>query len=440
MHRLQLRPTRPHRPSSPYLPIRRGSGTPVRRCSPRIASSSSISRAALGALKRSAASRWRFRPAKRSACSVPTVRARRRRYPCSPPCCTPTRGDVLVFGASAVSNPAEVRRRVGLAPQQISLYPTLTGQENLEFFGKLHGLAVAVRRQRVEQMLELVGLAPRRDDAVHTYSGGMQRRLNLACSLIHEPRLLLLDEPTAGVDPQSRENLFEVIRQIASAGTTIVYTTHYIEEAERLCDRIAILDEGRIAAVGTLQELLGLIGMGEVIEIRGAAIASGSSSLEALPDVVKVERDDGVVRLFVKSAARSLALIAGVAARIRRRNRVVGGVPGQPGARVHAPDRQGVARLRCRCVVPCSSWCSCWRRHSAAPRPRKTRSRRSGRPSMRRSRSCEPAAHATRSSFPCVPSRGTSSTREPWDGARSETCSPRSRRSSRRSSSICSIR
>ena len=223
---------------------------------------------------------------------------------------TPTRGDVLVFGASAVSNPAEVRRRVGLAPQQISLYPTLTGQENLEFFAKLHGLAVAVRCQRVEQMLELVGLAPRRDDAVRTYSGGMQRRLNLACSMIHDPRLLLLDEPTAGVDPQARENLFEVIRQIASAGTTIIYTTHYIEEAERLCDRIAILDEGRIAAVGTLQELLGLIGMGEVIEIRGAAIASGSSSLDALPDVVKVERDDGVLRLFVKSAARTLALIA----------------------------------------------------------------------------------------------------------------------------------
>ena len=221
----------------------------------------------------------------------------------------PTRGDVLVFGASAVSNPAEVRRRVGLAPQQISLYPMLTGQENLEFFGRLHGLAPAVLQQRTDRLLELVGLAPRRDDRVHTYSGGMQRRLNLACSLIHEPRLLLLDEPTAGVDPQSRENLFEVIQQIASAGTTIVYTTHYIEEAERLCDRIAILDEGRIAAVGTLQELLGVIGMGEVIEIRSAAIASATSSLEALPDVVKIERDEDVVRLFVKSAAHALAVI-----------------------------------------------------------------------------------------------------------------------------------
>jgi len=223
----------------------------------------------------------------------------------------PTRGDVLVFGASAVKNPAEVRRRVGLAPQQISLYPSLTAQENLEFFATLHGVAAADRRRRVDRLLEFVGLAPRRHDRVHTFSGGMQRRLNLACGLIHEPRLLLLDEPTAGVDPQSRENLFEVVRQIAAAGTTIIYTTHYIEEAERLCDRIAILDEGRIAAVGTQQELLGIIGIGEVIEIRGGAVASDGRPLEALPEVVKVEREPGVVRLFVKSAAHAVTLIAG---------------------------------------------------------------------------------------------------------------------------------
>src|SRR5215813_9699821 len=223
----------------------------------------------------------------------------------------PTRGDVLVFGASAVHEPSEVRRRVGLAPQQISLYPMFTAEENLDFFGTLYGVPPAVRRRRIDRLLEQVGLAPRRRDRVHTYSGGMQRRLNLACSLIHEPRLLLLDEPTAGVDPQSRENLFEVIRGIAAAGTTIVYTTHYIEEAERLCDRIAILDEGRIAAVGTQQELLGIIGIGEVIEIRGGAVASDGRPLEALPEVVKVEREPGVVRLFVKSAAHAVTLIAG---------------------------------------------------------------------------------------------------------------------------------
>jgi ABC-2 type transport system ATP-binding protein len=129
--------------------------------------------------------------------------------------------------------------------------------------------------------------------------------------MIHEPRLLLLDEPTAGVDPQSRENLFQVIHGIASEGTTIVYTTHYIEEAERLCDRIAILDEGRIAAVGTLQELLALIGMGEVIEIRSAALEKDGGVLDGLSEVLKIERDRNVVRIFVESAAHALAPIAG---------------------------------------------------------------------------------------------------------------------------------
>ena len=223
----------------------------------------------------------------------------------------PTRGDVLVFGASAVHEPSEVRRRVGLAPQQISLYPMFTAEENLDFFGTLYGVPPAVRRRRIDRLLEQVGLAPRRRDRVHTYSGGMQRRLNLACSLIHEPRLLLLDEPTAGVDPQSREKLFEVIREIAATGTTIVYTTHYIEEAERLCDRIAIVDEGRIAAVGTLRELLGAVGMGEIIELRGPGIAGTRFARDALPGVVKVERDDGVLRLFVKTAVDARALIAG---------------------------------------------------------------------------------------------------------------------------------
>ncbi len=223
----------------------------------------------------------------------------------------PSRGDVLVFGASIVREPAEVRRRVGLAPQQISLYPTFTARENLDFFAKLHGIAAADRRRRGELLLELVGLAARGNDQVHTYSGGMQRRLNLACALVHEPRLLLLDEPTAGVDPQSRQALYDVIRGIAAAGTTIVYTTHYMEEAERLCDRIAILDDGRIAAIGTQEELLGMIGMGEVIELRGAAIVGDGRALEELPEVLKIERDADVLRLYVRTAAEARALIAG---------------------------------------------------------------------------------------------------------------------------------
>jgi len=167
----------------------------------------------------------------------------------------PTAGDASIFGHSLTREVRSVRRVVGLAPQQISLYPDLSGEENLHFFGRVHGVARDAVRSRAKQLLELVGLTPRKDDRVRIYSGGMQRRLNLACSVIHQPRLLLLDEPTAGVDPQSRDKLFAVVRALAEQGTTVLYTTHYMEEAQRLCDRVAILNEGVVAAIGTPAEL-----------------------------------------------------------------------------------------------------------------------------------------------------------------------------------------
>ncbi len=179
----------------------------------------------------------------------------------------PSSGEAEVFGASLVHEVERVRRWVGLAPQQISLYPELTAEENLLFFARLHGVAAAQARERADALLEMVGLGHRRHDRVRIYSGGMQRRLNLACSLVHEPRLLLLDEPTAGVDPQSRENLFEAVRSVAAQGTTVIYTTHYMEEAERLCDRIAILDGGQIIAAGTLPELMELIDAEEPVRV-----------------------------------------------------------------------------------------------------------------------------------------------------------------------------
>ena len=180
----------------------------------------------------------------------------------------PSSGDAHVFDRSLREDVQAVRRLVGLAPQQVSLYPELTGRENLEFFGRLYGMGGASLRGRVDELLALVGLEARQDDRARVYSGGMQRRLNLACSLVHEPRLLLLDEPTVGVDPQSRENIFAAIRSIADAGTTILYTTHYMEEAERLCQRIAILDGGEVIALGSLEELFDIPGGGEVIEVR----------------------------------------------------------------------------------------------------------------------------------------------------------------------------
>jgi ABC-2 type transport system ATP-binding protein len=223
----------------------------------------------------------------------------------------PSSGDAWIFGESLRRNVSEVKRIVGLAPQEISLYPDLTAEENLVFFGRISGVHGRRLRRRVEELLELVGLTPRRGEQVRTFSGGMKRRLNLACSLVHEPRLLLLDEPTVGVDPQSRENLFQGIENFASEGTTVLYSTHYMEEAERLCDRIAIMDEGRIAAVGTREELLEIVGVGEVIEIRGGA---DTARLRRVAEVVDVESSGGVTRLLVRDAARALGPIGAVLA------------------------------------------------------------------------------------------------------------------------------
>jgi ABC-2 type transport system ATP-binding protein len=166
--------------------------------------------------------------------------------------------DAGTVSISDRGNPADpnVRKTIGVAPQALALYDQLTGEENLRFFGEMYGLSGARLDQRVRWCLDFVGLADRKGDHSLGYSGGMKRRLNLAAALIHDPELLLLDEPTVGVDPQSRNKIFESIEELHRQGRTIIYTTHYMEEAERLCDRIAIIDGGKLLALGTLSELL----------------------------------------------------------------------------------------------------------------------------------------------------------------------------------------
>lgn len=175
---------------------------------------------------------------------------------------SPSQGEVKITGLAA----ATAKGKLGLVPQMLCLYPSLTAEEHLSFFGRMYGLERARLRTRVDDLLELTGLTPRRADRVATFSGGMQRRLNLACGLVHEPELLLLDEPTVGVDPQTRERIFTAVEELAARGMAVLYTTHYMEEAERLCHRLAIMDEGRIIAEGTVEELARL--MGEVTPIR----------------------------------------------------------------------------------------------------------------------------------------------------------------------------
>lgn len=162
------------------------------------------------------------------------------------------------LGGGAGGSPRDpaVRRQLGLAPQSLALYDELSGAENLRFFAGLQGCAGAHLRARVDAALEFVGLSERRDDRVKTYSGGMARRLNLAAALVHDPALLLLDEPTVGVDPQSRARLLDNIEQLRAQGKAVLYTTHYMEEAQRICDRVAILDHGKLLAVDRLDALL----------------------------------------------------------------------------------------------------------------------------------------------------------------------------------------
>ncbi len=164
-------------------------------------------------------------------------------------------GDVTLNGTITPAS-REYKRRLGYVPQEISLTEKMTARENLCLFGRLYDLGGETLKHRVAEIIEAVGLADRADDFVHTFSGGMKRRLNIAASLLHEPDLLLMDEPTAGVDPQARAYIFEIVERLAGQGRAILYTTHYMEEAQRLCKRTAIIDHGRVLATGTLAELI----------------------------------------------------------------------------------------------------------------------------------------------------------------------------------------
>ncbi len=170
-------------------------------------------------------------------------------------------GTVRIAGHDLRLTPARARRSLGFVPQSVAVYPTLTAVENLDFFGRIQGLKKADSRAATAALLEEVGLTDRANDIVGTFSGGMKRRLNLACGMLHRPEVLLLDEATAGVDPQSRELIFAVIKNAAAHGTAILYSTHYMEEAELLCNRVILIDHGHIVAQGTVRQLVTLAGV-----------------------------------------------------------------------------------------------------------------------------------------------------------------------------------
>ncbi|MGI9611511.1 MAG: ABC transporter ATP-binding protein [Acidimicrobiales bacterium] len=183
----------------------------------------------------------------------------------------PDAGTVTVAGQALGRHNHTAKAAIGLVPQEIALYPDLSARENLDFFGRLQGLDRRQRRTRITEVLEVVGLSDRASDRVGEYSGGMQRRCNIAVGLLHQPRLLVLDEPTVGVDPQSRNQILDSIEALGGAGMSVLYTTHYMEEAERLCDRIGIMDTGHMIAEGTRRELLTQVGEHDRIRITTTA-------------------------------------------------------------------------------------------------------------------------------------------------------------------------
>ncbi len=181
----------------------------------------------------------------------------------------PDAGEVTVDGTPFWNDPQRAKRIMGVVPQELALYEELSARENLEFWGRMAGLTPRDARQRAGELLEALSLTDRAREALKTYSGGMKRRVNLGCALLHRPKLLLLDEPTVGIDPQARLNILEFIRGLRANGTAILYTTHYLEEAETLCQRIGIIDHGRLLAEGTLAELQERLGGDRLFVLEG---------------------------------------------------------------------------------------------------------------------------------------------------------------------------
>jgi ABC-2 type transport system ATP-binding protein len=204
----------------------------------------------------------------------------------------PDSGRVLIFGKDAPAGDAGVRFEVGVVPQEIALYPNLSSVENLIVFGRYYGLSGTALDEAIHRALGWATLSDRKHDPVKTFSGGMKRRLNMAAGVLHRPRILLLDEPTVGVDPQSREHIYQMIETLRGEGVSLIYTTHYMEEAERLCDRIAVIDHGRLIATGTQDELVrSTIGTKREVVIEFADGTRATHLVDDTSEMLRVMRD-----------------------------------------------------------------------------------------------------------------------------------------------------
>ena len=223
-------------------------------------------------------------------------------------------GRVTVGGVDIASDPLGVKSQLGVVPQEVAVYEELTARENLRLWAGLYGLAGAELDGAVDRALDEVGLSGRSKEPVERFSGGMKRRLNLSLGLVHRPKVVLLDEPTVGIDPQARANILDVVKNTATAGAAVLYTTHYLEEAERLCDRIGIIDHGKLLAEGTLAELKALVAEEEIVTLYGGFDpAAARAELEKLPGVQILSSSEGKLAFTAggKGAAGMLGEIFG---------------------------------------------------------------------------------------------------------------------------------
>ncbi len=215
----------------------------------------------------------------------------------------PTSGAIMVDGHDSVREPGALKAALGVVPQEVALYPTLTAAENLRFWGSMYGLRGDALKRAVADALELAGLADRAKERIEKYSGGMKRRINIAAGILHKPRVLLMDEPTVGIDPQSRNHILETVKDLNAAGMTVLYTSHYMEEVEYLCDRIAIMDHGVIIAEGTLNELRDVVGGMDVVAVKVAgATPEVLERVRAIEGVEGVESADDALEVLTRSS------------------------------------------------------------------------------------------------------------------------------------------
>ncbi len=220
------------------------------------------------------------------------------------------RGSVQVAGQQMTTTSTAAKRAIGLVPQDLAIYPDLTAKENLAFFGSLYGMRGSEFGRRIDEVLEMVGLRDRADDKAEEYSGGMKRRLNIGVGLLHEPQLLILDEPTVGVDPQSRNAILESVEALSTEGMSVLYTTHYMEEAERLCDRVGIIDSGLLVAEGSRRDLVDGIGQKDTVHVSGIGdLGAATETLRSTDGVVQAAEAHGVITVMVDRAASRLPSI-----------------------------------------------------------------------------------------------------------------------------------